>query len=133
MRAVQLLTLSVGWELTHVRDMHEARTPDETWMPRFAAEGGHAFLSADRKMLGRPHQIAAIAESGLIAIFLSSKWAEAKRHEQAANIIWWWPRIESTIASARPKQCFRVPIHFGAGTLEEIRVDYVKSASKRTR
>jgi hypothetical protein len=70
-KAVQSLILADGWELTHVREFHAARTADETWIPRFAAEGGQVFLSADRKMLSRPHQLAAIAEGNLIGILVA--------------------------------------------------------------
>ena len=130
-KAVQSLVLSDGFELTHVRDFHAARTADETWIPRFAAENGQVILSADRKMLGRPHQLAAIAEGDLIAVFLSAQWAEARRNVQAASILWWWPKIELTIKSATPQQCFRVPWDFKGETLEELRVDFVKAAASR--
>jgi len=86
-RAIQSLALSDGWELTHVRDHPSARTADETWMPRFALEGGQVILSADRKIL-RPHQLAAISQGNLIGVFLSAKWAEARRYAQAAHILW---------------------------------------------
>lgn len=132
-KALEILVLPNGWELTHVRDFHAARTADETWIPRFAAEGGQVILSADRKILARPHQLAAIAEGNLIGVFLSPQWAEAKRNVQAANIIWWWPKIEKAISTAAPKQCFRVPPDFRAGDLEELRIDFEKASASRRR
>jgi hypothetical protein len=75
-RAVQSIALSAGWELSHVRDHNSARTADETWMPRFVAEGGQVIISADRKILARPNQLLAIADGNLIGVFLSAKWAE---------------------------------------------------------
>jgi hypothetical protein len=82
-------------------------------------------------MLGRPHQLAAIAEGNLVGVFLSSQWAESKRHIQAASIIWWWPKIEKTVAAAKPKQCFKVPFDFSANSLEEIPIDFAKAAASR--
>ncbi len=130
-KAVQSLILADGRELTHVREFHAARTADETWIPRFAAEGGQVILSADRKMLSRPHQLAAIAEGNLIGIFLSSQWAESKRNIQAASIIWWWPKIERTISAAKPRQCFKVPFDFIGDYLEEIQIDFARAAANR--
>jgi hypothetical protein len=130
-KAVQSLVLTEGWELTHVRDFHAARTADETWIPRFAAEGGNAILSADRKMLGRPHQLAAIAEGNLIGVFLSSQWAGSRRHVQAASIIWWWPKIEKAISAASPRQCFKVPFDFSGDSLQEIHIDFEGAAAGR--
>jgi hypothetical protein len=127
-RAVQSLVLSAGWEISHVRDLHSARTADETWIPQFALEGGEVILSADRKMLARPHQLAAIAESGLICVFFSTQWAQAKRHEQAAQILHWWPCIEKTLIESKPKDCWKVPSGYGEGKLVKIAVNFEKAA-----
>lgn len=127
-RAVQSLVLAAGWELSHVREHHTARTADETWIPRFVLEGGKAILSADRRMLSRPHQTVAIADGGLICVFLSKQWAQAKRHEQAAQILHWWPCIEKTLAVSQAKDCWRVPNGYGQGELEKIVVNFEKAA-----
>ena len=121
--------MSKGWELTHVRDHNQPRTADETWVPRFAQEGGKGLLSADRKMLARPHQILAIQASGLIGVFLDAKWAEAPRHAQAAHILWWWPRIEIAFAESAASQCWRVPFDFSAkAPLTKVTPNYEKAA-----
>ncbi|HLJ62764.1 MAG TPA: hypothetical protein VKT70_01570 [Stellaceae bacterium] len=122
--AVRSLVLQPGWELTHVREFHSARTADETWMPRFSQEGGNAILSADRRILTRPHQLAAIAQGGLIGIFLSPQWAESRRNEQAAQILHWWPRIEETLLNSKPRDCWKVPHGYGNGDLEKISINY---------
>lgn len=122
-RAVQSIALSHGWELSHVREHNAARTADETWIPRFVAEGGQVILSADRKIMARPHQLMVLIESKLIGIFLPAKWAEARGHAQAAHLLWWWPRIEATISTSRAGQCWKVPYDFGDGALEEIKIN----------
>lgn len=124
-RAVRDLVLNTENELTHVRDFHTARTADETWVPRFALEGGRAILSADRHMLARPHQQAAILDSGLSCIILPPQWAQSKRHEQAAHILWWWPRIEEALSSSQSSTFWRVPFDFSRGSMQAI---YLKRA-----
>ncbi|HMK88936.1 MAG TPA: hypothetical protein VK446_04790 [Methylocystis sp.] len=131
-RAVQSIALSVGWELTHVRDFNSARTADETWIPRFVAEGGQAILSADRKIMARPHQLNALIDGRLIGVFLPSKWAEARGHAQAAHLLWWWPRIEAAISSSKVGQCWRVPYDFGEGAVEEIKISRPARLAKGT-
>lgn len=130
MVAVQSLILTDGWDFTHVRDHHTARTTDETWLPRFALEGGKAIVSADRKMLARPHQLGAIVASDLICVFLSQQWAQCRRHEQAAQILHWWPRIEKTIIASKPRDCWRVPHGYSTtAPLEKINVNFAKAAA----
>ncbi|MBS4046130.1 MAG: DUF5615 family PIN-like protein [Alphaproteobacteria bacterium] len=123
-RAIQMLVLRAGWEISHVRDVHDARTADETWIPRFAREGGQVILSGDRKMLARPHQIKAIAESGVIGVFLSSQWAQAQRHIQAAHLIHCWPEIERALLESKERDCWKVPFEYGAVTLQKLSVNY---------
>lgn len=126
-RAIALVCLRPGWELSHVRDDHAARTPDETWLPKFAAEGGAAILSGDANMLKRPHQLAAVKQSGLICLILSSHWTHAKRHEQAANIIYWWPRIEGAIETSAPGDCWPIPHTFDKSELQKKFIDFEKA------
>ncbi len=66
-QAIRVVALSTGWELTGVREFHAARTMDETWLPRFASEGGKAILTADANILKRPHLIAAVNSPGCVA------------------------------------------------------------------
>lgn len=109
--------------MSHVRDHNAARTADETWIPRFVAEGGRVILSADRKIMARPHQLKALIDGGLIGVFLPAKWAESRGHAQAAHLLWWWPKIEAAIRLSGAGQCWRVPPDFGEGALEEIRIN----------
>ena len=127
--ALQLVCLRSDWELSHVRDFHPARTADETWIPRFAAEGGNAFLTADANILKRPHQLVAVRDAGLISIILSSSWAREKKHIQAANLLFWWPKIEAALIEAAPRDCLRVPYAFDkTGQIEKKIIDFDAAA-----
>jgi hypothetical protein len=111
-----------------VRDHNAPRTAEETWVPRFVAEGGQGILSADRKMMARPHQIVALIESGVVGVFLSSQWAEAKRHAQASQLLWCWPRIDAAFAASKPRQYWKVPYDFGEGAkIEEVSLNYLQA------
>lgn len=121
MRAVRDLVLGSQHELTHVRDYHAARTADETWVPKFASEGGYAIISADRHILARPHQQAAIIASGVSCVILPAQWAQSRRHEQAAHILWWWPRIEQALLTSEQAQFWRLPFDFSRSPLEPMR------------
>lgn len=132
-RALREVILSAGWELSHVRDDNAPRTADETWIPRFAANGGKGIISADTAILKRPHQIEAIRASGVIGIFLDPRWAGAKRHQQAAHLIWHWPAIEGVMERSVVGDCWSVPFDFGKSKITAIKVDYEKAriAAKR--
>ena len=105
-RALREVVLSPGWELSHVRDVHGARTADETWVPRFAAEGGKAIITADANMLKRPHQILAVYQSKIMGLILPHIWAVAKRHIQASSLRYFWPEIEALFSAGRPGDFF---------------------------
>jgi PIN domain-containing protein len=126
-RALELLVLRADWQLSTVRDVHEARTLDETWLPRFASEGGRAVLSGDSKMLKRPYELKAIRGSGLIVIVMASPWQNARRHEQAASLIWHWPEVATLLDTASAGDCFRVPFTFGRSRVERLKIDYDKA------
>lgn len=123
-RALKDLTLSTGWELSHVREVHGARTADETWVPRFASEGGKAIITADANMLKRPHQILAIRQSNVVGLILPHTWASSRRHVQASSLIYFWPEIEACFSAAQPGDFWRIPAALHRGPLEKLDIDY---------
>ena len=132
-QVLRIIALSTGWELTGVREFHAARTLDETWLPRFASEGGKAIITADANMLKRPHLIAAVQQSGVCGIILPSVWAQARRNIQAASLIYFWPEIEATLTTAQAGEFWRVPTTLYAGSLEKLRVNYAAAAQAAQR
>ena len=127
LRALENLVLRDDWELSHVRDFHGARTLDETWIPRFASEGGRVLLSGDASMLRRPHELKAILESRVVVVVMAPPWQNSKRHQQAASLIWHWPAIEAALLTASDGDCWRVPFAFGSSTIEKVSVNYAKA------
>lgn len=123
-RAVRELALSAGWELSHVRDAHGPRTADETWVPRFASEGGKAIITADANMLKRPHQLLAVQQSNVVGLILPHTWAEARKHLQASSLLYFWPEIEASFANASPGEFWRIPTKLHKGPLEKLKINY---------
>lgn len=128
-RALRELALSPGWELSHVRETHPPRTADETWVPRFAAEGGKAIITADANMLKRPHQLLAVQQSGVVGLILPHAWASAKKNVQASSLLYFWPEIEETFRAAQPREFWRIPSSLHKGPLEKIVINYAQAAN----
>lgn len=130
-RALNELALSPGWELSHVRDHHGARTADETWVPRFAAEGGKAIITADANMLKRPHQMLAIQQSHVVGLILPHTWATARRHMQASALLYFWPEIEASFSEASPGEFWRLPKALHKGPLEKLKINYAQATNNQ--
>lgn len=133
-QVLRIISLGSGWELTGVREFHGARTADQTWVPRFAAEGGHAIITADANMLKRPHLIAAVQQPGVSGLILPSAWAQARRHIQASSLIYYWPQIEAAFGNAQPGEFWRLPAALHGGVLERLDINYAAAvqASQRS-
>lgn len=132
-QAIKSLNLRQRLDLSHVRDDNPARTADETWLPAFAADNGKAILTGDANMLKRPHQILAVQDSGFVCFMLSYQWTIARLHQQTANILWQWPKIEQALDGASPGDCYPVPFTFDDKPLEKKSINYaaVRRASAR--
>ena len=127
-QAIRLICLSVSFDLSHVRDDNDARTTDETWMPKFAREGGMAILTGDANILKKPHLLLAIKDTGLTTFVLHKDWTHARKHEQAANILYWWPRIEEAAKTSNPGDCWPIPFAFDKTPLAKKTIQYDKAA-----
>ena len=115
-------------------DDHQARSvDDEIWVRHFAESGGEAIIGADGKMTTRPHEIVAIAETGLRLVILPPQWVNARKHLQIAFLFLWWPRIIQTFEGADRGKCFKVPWLWNEdGKLRLIEID-VQAAYKKVR
>ena len=116
---------------------------DAPWIRRFAADGGRAIVSSDRRMLTKPHEKLALVQSGLVVIFFSGAWYDWKFCAKSALILHWWPTIMEAVSSAEPG-FYRVPIAWpaeGAAQLKQvpthdlkmIKIDYQKSQGEAVR
>jgi hypothetical protein len=116
-RAVGEIALRRGWRHDNVVGSDLCNREDEDWIEAFAKAGGNAILSADRAMLRRPTLTKKISDLNLIGIYLPAEWAEARRHYQAAHILFWWPKIERIIETSTAGSAWIVPKGFNTGEL----------------
>jgi hypothetical protein len=81
-----------------------------------------------RVSLRRPNELKAILESRVIVVVMAPPWQNAKRHEQAATLVWHWPAIEAALLTGADGDCWRVPFAFGKNvTIEKVPVNYAKA------
>ncbi|MGC2408680.1 MAG: DUF5615 family PIN-like protein [Methyloceanibacter sp.] len=129
-RWIRELGLTPGWELTSVREEGHGGDHHVTWVTKFARDGGHAILSADKDFLKRHQQIVAICDTGLRVVHMPPKWANSIRSIQAAHMLFWWNKIEATLADSRPREFWRVPWGFADSSLILQKVDYEESRKR---
>lgn len=118
-RTVSNTVLSSGLIFDSVYTAKLTGKPDEDWIMTFARAGGNVFISADQRMLKREALLQGIADTGLIGIYLPSKWAESPRDVQLAYFIHWWRKIEVTISEATLGSAWVVPRGLGGGELRQ--------------
>ena len=122
--------LSHEFSLETVDDHQAAGVEDKIWVRKFAAAGGQAIVSADFAMTKRPHEVAAINETGLRLVILDERWPRQKKNIQISYLFYWWPEIEKTLSSASSGKCFKVPWGWPtdtAGLIKPIQVDLQKA------
>lgn len=111
-RSLREIAGLTDYQILHVRERVEKGTPDTAWIRGFAADGGTAFVSADRRILTVPIELQAIIETGLISYFLPSKWQNSSRWFKASHLALWWPRIVQQTRSAAPGESWELPIAY---------------------
>ena len=118
--------------LETVDDYAAKGVDDQIWVRKFAAAGGEAIVGGDFAMTKKPHEIVAIAETGLRLIILDQRWPRKPRHIQISYLFYWWPPIEVVLKAAKPGQCFRVPWGWGdtEDAIKQIPID-LQSAQKK--
>lgn len=130
--AIQRIALSPGWEISSTLRVGDRGKSDVHWITKFASEGGDAILSADRDFLTLEPQVNAVFDTGLRVIHLPSKWGSATRYLQAAHILQWWKRIEKSISSMKPRECYSPKWNIvETGELKKITIDFQKAQKKR--
>jgi hypothetical protein len=78
-------------------------------------------------MLKRPNELKAILESRVVVVVMAPPWQNAKRHEQAATLVWHWPAIETALLTSSDGDCWKVPFSFRGTTIEKQNVNYAKA------
>lgn len=128
---LQAIALSAGNEIDSVLTAGDRGSSDVHWITKFAAEGGEAILTADTDFIKNPPQVAAVFNTGVKVIHLPAKWAGAEGRLQAAHLLLWWARIETTLASMKPRECYRPPWNLHeTGEMQKVDIDF-QSANKK--
>lgn len=78
------------------------KVPDDSWIRRFARDGGKAIISGDRRMLLRPHEKLALLETNLVVVFLPHAWSGWTLCAKVSLLVHWWETIAGSAASAPP-------------------------------
>jgi hypothetical protein len=126
--------ISDGFELSDVRDQGLRGAKDVPLVAAFAATGGKGLISADKGFYKRHQQMLAVRDANLRVAVLPEQWQNAKRHQQAAHILWWWPKIEETLSTCPDRSFWKVPWEFPHRTekmlLRQEMVDFTRAAQK---
>lgn len=132
--AVSQVALRDGWEFTSVLDTGYGGASDPHWVRAFAAEGGGAIISGDSDFCKVYPQIKAVFDTGLKVIHLPPKWSTSTGDLKAAFVFQWWKRIEETIESMRPRECYRPKWNISIESeLEKVRLDFHKAEKRYKR
>ena len=132
--AIRDIALSPGWEISSIHEVGGVGDDDDYWITKFATEGGHAILSADRDFFTLEPQVNAVFDTGLKVIHLPPKGGQAKGYLQAAHILQWWSRIEAKIEQMKPRECYRPPWNIKeTGELLKVSIDFAKAQKRRKR
>lgn len=129
--AIQDMALNESWELSSVFTSGDRGNDDEHWITKFSHEGGQAILSADRRIIVHPPQIAAVFNTGMRLIQLPHNWASARIALQAAHVLLWWSRVEKILEKMNDTECYRIPWNLKeTGSLKKIPIDFAKMQKK---
>lgn len=66
---------------------------DRPWVERFSEDGGSHIISGDKKMRGRPHELHALADEGMVVFFFAPRWSGRDFFVKSAMLLNWWPKI----------------------------------------
>jgi len=99
-----------GFEFIWEPEFANAADPDEHWAVAFRRFGGEVVISGDKNIAKRPHQILAFQDNDLICFFCEHTWASQDMTFKCAHLLMWWTRIQAALATAKPKDCWWVPM-----------------------
>jgi hypothetical protein len=99
-----------GFEVSCVRDDHGPKTPDPSWLNKFADNDGDAIVSGDPHIIQHWPNLVAYLESGLIAIFPPPEFLKLSGYGRAAFLIRWWPTIVEKIKMSERGRAWRPPM-----------------------
>lgn len=88
---------------------------DESWILRFARDGGQVILSGDTKIRSRIHELSALSNAGMITYFFGSRWNNLEFFMKSAMLLRWWPEISVHMQQSEKGKCWEIPMLWESG------------------
>src|SRR5262249_33772045 len=105
--------LAMDCEIVPSRDYHRSdENGDENWIRRFERDGGKVIITGDTRIRTRPHERAALAETGVITFVFGPPWNAKKFHDKTSLLINSRPDIVQRSKTARAGSCWEIPYDF---------------------
>lgn len=90
-----------------MRDEFPQATPDVEWIEGIGSRGW-AFITVDKHISTRPHEVAALKAVQATAFFLGRFWAKTKGWDQAVWFVRHWPKFKNVVSTLTRGTCFTV-------------------------
>ena len=119
--ALDALSGPQGHPVAHLRSIVRRGTHDTVWIKVLAAQGPHAIVSGDRRMLTRQHELKALRDAKLTSFVLAVGWSPLPFWEKAWLLVRWWPTIVDHATRHPDGVIFMVPHRQMPRALQEVR------------
>lgn len=114
--------ISSAYKLVSIYSTGLTSAEDETWLERYADDGGVYFVSADRKMLNRPTFLKIISDRSLIGFYLRKDFANQTRIRQLAYAAYWWEPIQKKVLEDQRGRAWVTPNELSGTTMKEVNI-----------
>ena len=119
-----------GFEFIWEADFAAKSAADEHWAAAFRRFGGEIIITGDKNIAKRPHQILAFQENELICFFCKHGWATQDLAFKCSHVMTWWIRIQPILQTARPCDCWWIPMALRNVPLEKVNVPHASIAKQ---
>lgn len=106
-----------SWSVHHLRDFFPPSVGETDWIKELGADKGWTVLSADIRLLRRPHERAALRAGKVTVFALQPGWLDLGFWDQAWLLTRWLPTLATAAAAHPPGTFFRVPAKQRPGAL----------------
>ena len=117
--AINALTVSEDYDVTHLRQKFSTNTPDIDWIASLAKEGEWTIISGDSRISKNKHEREVWRRAGLTTFFLAPGWMNIGFWEQSSKFVRWWPRIVEQTQFVQPGAVFEIPVRYGGGKFKQ--------------
>ncbi len=116
-RALNELARHENWSVSHLRDFFPPDVSDAHWIAELGKDGGWTVISADVRLMRRPHERAALKAGKVTVFVLQPGWLSLRFWDQAWLLVRWLPILVASAEPLPPGAFFRVPVRHRVGTL----------------